>query len=156
MDIAFSSSIKKFLAMGSLFVKQYNSGVLWVLAVDLGFKKTGLAIGQTVTQTAQPIGVLSLPILELTASCFGSYIKEWRVGAIIFGQPMLSDGSAHPLDSHLKRLVNECKEIYQLPVFTINEYLSSHEANRRKPKEKLIDSVAATVIAEDWLVENFQ
>lgn len=140
---------------GDLHLKQQTAKVSWILAVDLGLKKTGLAVGQTFTKTAQPLTVLKLPLAQLTATHLSSYIREWRVNAIVFGKPVLQDGQPHPLEVHLQRLKHECEKMYQLPVFFSDEYLSSHEAKQRNPKLKQLDSLAAAVIAEDWLAENF-
>ncbi|MDO4642290.1 MAG: Holliday junction resolvase RuvX [Cardiobacteriaceae bacterium] len=126
----------------------------WILALDVGQRKTGVAVGQTLTQTAKPIAVLRHPIHSLDANHFSGWVKEWFVSTIVIGLPQLRDGNTHPLAPFIYRLGEQCHEVFGLPVYFIDEYLSSHEARARLPKTKEVDAMAAAIIAEDWLTSN--
>lgn len=119
-----------------------------ILALDVGFKKTGIAVGQRLTGTARPLRVLRKAIAQLSASDFTDDLHNWRVQRIIIGWPQHQDGTPHPLHPHLKRLAAE----FSLPVVFVDEYLTSHTAQQRLPKKDhhLLDAMAAVILAEDY------
>ncbi|UJF25300.1 Holliday junction resolvase RuvX [Suttonella sp. R2A3] len=129
------------------------AGVAWVLGIDCGRHKTGVAVGQTLTKTAQPIEIIKKPLSSLTAQDFLHILQEWRVKAVVMGVPQQADGLAHPLHDNINRLAGEFTTDFQLPVYFMDEYLSSHEARQRGGDKKTIDDIAAAVILETWLVE---
>lgn len=123
----------------------------WILALDVGQRKTGVAVGQTLTATARPLAVIRHPAATLEAAQFAAWVAEWSISAIVIGWPQLRDGKEHPLAPAIRRLADKCREAFALPVYFSDEYLSSHEARARLPAAKEIDAMAAVVIAEDWL-----
>ena len=127
---------------------------IWILALDVGQRKTGVAVGQSLTQTATPLAVLRHPAQQLEAAHFAAWVREWSVSHIVIGLPKLRDGKEHPLAAPIRRIGAKCQEAFGLPVHYIDEYLSSHEARARLPGEKEVDAMAAAIIAEDWLAGN--
>lgn len=125
-----------------------------VLAIDVGMKRTGLAIGQSITQTAQPLKVIPVPVAQLGASHVEAAILQWRVDYVVIGFPVHDDGSEHPLHPHLYRLKASLEKRFGLPVSWVSEYLSSHEARARGARRENVDAMAAVVMAEDWLAQN--
>lgn len=135
-----------------IIAKQKN--IQWIMALDVGQKKTGVAVGQTITKTAKPLKIIHCPIGQLKASLFAEIVKEWRIDAIVIGLPVHKDTTEHPLHKSIIRLVEDCQLEFALPVFVIEEYLTSHEAKKRDAKARYIDAMAASIIAEDWLAQN--
>ena len=123
--------------------------VNWVLALDIGTKKTGIAVGQSFTGTATYLPVIKKAVDKLSAADFVDIAKEWRVNKILIGFPTLADGKAHPLEKNILRLkeefINSGFEVVLVP-----EYLTSYEAKKRFPKLKNFDSVAAGIMIEDY------
>lgn len=128
--------------------------VTWVLGIDIGQRKTGLAIGQSMTGLAKPLALLKIPVRTLQAAHFQSYIKEWKVNAVVIGLPRLADGKAHPLQAEIERIAEALRQAYQLPVHYADEMLSSHEARQRFGKREEYDSAAAAVMVESYFAEN--
>lgn len=127
---------------------------IWILAIDVGFKKTGLAVGQSLTKTAQPISVIRQPIQALTAEHFRKIINDWRISQIIIGLPEHQDNTEHPLHQPIKRLAEKL-QVFDLPIVFVSEYLTSHEALQRLGKNKeWVDAMAAVIMAEDYLGEH--
>ena len=104
---------------------------IWILALDVGQRKTGVAVGQSLTQTAKPLAVLRHPAQQLEAAHFAAWVREWSVSHIVIGLPKLRDGKEHPLAAPIRRIGAKCQEAFGLPVHYIDEYLSSHEARAR-------------------------
>ena len=125
--------------------------VQWVLGIDVGTRKTGTAIGQSLTARARPLERFCVPIAELQADHFAAIIGEWRVTCVVIGMPKLADGKPHPLEAAINRLAKALAERYRLPVHYVTETLTSHEAFVRFPACKDKDSAAAAVMVEDFL-----
>lgn len=129
------------------------SSVVWVLGIDPGKHKTGVAIGQSLTASAQPLAIVHQPLAQLAADAFAGFVREWRPRIIVVGMPTLADGKAHPLTRDITSLITRLEESFALPVYTHSEFLSSHEARKRDTKRRHIDDLAATLILESWLSE---
>lgn len=126
-----------------------------VLGIDPGKYKTGVAIGQSLTQSATPLAIIHKPLVQLQPEHFRCYIEEWQPARIVVGKPELADGRKHPMADDIDRLVSLLEKQFSLPVHTYNEYLSSHEARQRQPGKKEIDDIAAAVILESWFGSGF-
>ncbi|MBV7433485.1 Holliday junction resolvase RuvX [Cardiobacteriaceae bacterium TAE3-ERU3] len=126
------------------------STVKWVLGIDPGRRKTGVAIGQSLTGTARPLGIIQAPLEKIQANHFSDYIEQWRPSMIIVGEPKLADGNAHPMAEDIQQLISMLSAAFDLPVETFDEFLSSHEAKQLKPKQRQIDDLAAVIILESW------
>ncbi|MDO5091688.1 MAG: Holliday junction resolvase RuvX [Cardiobacteriaceae bacterium] len=123
---------------------------VWVLGLDIGQRKTGVAVGQSLTGSATPLGIVEKSAEKLAIADIRAWIDEWRVQAVVIGRPRTADGKAHPLDKAIDRFVALIENELGLPVHEVGEYLSSHEAKARQPKRKKIDDIAACVLVEDF------
>lgn len=128
--------------------------VKWILGIDVGSKKTGVAVGQTVTGQARPLALIRKPISQLQANNFSLFIKEWSVSCIVLGLPQLADKKLHPLEKSIRALANALEKTFSLPVYFADETLSSHEARQRFGTRKEYDSAAAAVMIEDFIASN--
>lgn len=131
-----------------------------VLAFDFGMKKIGIAVGQTLTLSANPLttipakmGIPSWPLIE-------KIIKKWGPSRLLVGIPYNMDGTEQPITRSAKKFANRLKGRFGLSVELVDERLSTREAywtqsDRPSPhkKQNTIDSYAAVVILERWLDE---
>lgn len=123
--------------------------VNWVLALDIGSKKTGIAVGQDLTKTARPLKTLRKKSELLSYLDFMPIISEWKVKTILIGYPLLADGKEHFLAKTILRLEKEFKE-NGFEVALVSEYLTSYEAQKRFPKHKNYDCISAQIMIEDF------
>jgi putative Holliday junction resolvase len=141
-----------------------TSSLKILLAFDFGKKRIGTAIGQTVTQTARPLTTINakdgIPNWqEITA-----IIKKWRPDAIVIGIPLNMDGTEQPLTADARAFANSLKDQYNLPVFEMDERLTSKDARERLFAEGgykalqggQVDQVAAQLILQSWFAENLK
>lgn len=142
-----------------------------VLGFDFGMKRIGVAVGQTLTGTTSPLQTLNCINGNPNWNIISHLIAEWSPLALIVGLPFTADGNETMIISMVKIFIYRLKDRYQLPVYTIDEYLSSHEAqsrleshhfnqqrHRHKKTQLLrakIDSLAAQVILQTWLTEYY-
>lgn len=131
-----------------------------VLGFDFGIKKIGVAVGQTITHSANPLTTLFAKNGEPPWDEIREIIQQWKPMALIVGRPLNMDGSTQPLTELAQHFANELKSRYGLPVHEIDERLSTVEARAnvfeeggyRALKKGPVDSVAAKIILEDWLM----
>ncbi|MEM7278247.1 MAG: Holliday junction resolvase RuvX [Pseudomonadota bacterium] len=130
-----------------------------VLAFDFGLKRIGVAVGQTVSKSASPIGTFSGEP-KARQVWVNQLLREWRPDKLLLGDPVASKAS-----KSLKREIQRFAEFLQasgLPLEFVDESMSSQEASerlrdqrqnglRRKTRKEDIDAEAARLIAERWL-----
>jgi len=130
------------------------------LAFDFGLRRIGVAVGQSITGSATPLklvkaldGVPDWPALD-------RLLKEWKPDLLVVGLPYTMDGSEQEISRRARSFARDLEQRYPHPVHTIDERLSSHEAQvrlkqlrqqgRRRIRQGDIDCVAACVILESW------
>jgi putative Holliday junction resolvase len=126
------------------------------LGFDFGTKRIGIAVGQTVTQTASPLMTLSaqhgVPQWEQLARV----IDEWQPKGLIVGLALQPDGSHSATSRLAQKFGRRLAARYRLPIFYTEERLTSVAANERInhslfTQSRDQDAVAAAIILESWL-----
>ena len=132
-----------------------------ILAFDFGLRRIGVAVGQDITASASPLGVVANREGGVDHERIKALIEEWRPTILVVGMPVHADGSASETGQPVRAFIAEL-ERYGLPVHTVDERYTSIEAERvlkqaraqgtrgRLSKE-MIDSAAAVFIAERYL-----
>ena len=126
---------------------------VWVLGLDIGHKKTGVAVGQSLTGSATPLAIVRKNAMQLQIGDIRHWVQEWRVEKVVIGRPVLADGKAHPLDKAIDRLAALIRHELGLPVHEVGEYLSSHAARERSGSRDDIDDMAACILVEDYFAQ---
>ena len=133
-----------------------------ILAFDFGLRRIGVAIGQDVTGSASPVGVVANRDSGVDHEAIAALIREWRPTSLVVGMPAHADGSPSEIQVPVRAFIGEL-ERYGLPIDTVDERYTSVEAERvlkearaagtrgRLSKE-MIDSAAAVFIAERYLL----
>ena len=129
------------------------------LGFDFGYKRIGVAVGQTVTRSAKPLNIIpakeGIPDWQLVARI----IDQWRPKALIVGLPTCIDGKEQYTTVAAKNFSIQLAERFALPVHLVDERLTTVEARAemfaqggyRKIKNSPIDSIAAWIILEQWV-----
>ena len=132
-----------------------------ILAFDFGLRRIGVAVGQTITGSASPLGTVANRESGIDRNAIAALIGEWQPDVLVVGMPAHADGSASDLQEPVEAFIGELRG-FGLPVETVDERYTSVEAERvlrearaagsrgRIGKED-IDSAAAVFIAERWL-----
>lgn len=135
-----------------------------LVGFDFGMKRIGVAIGQTVTQTARPLETISavqgVPNwLDIT-----KIIKKWRPDALVVGIPLNMDGSDQPITQTAKEFAQQLKAHTQLIVYEVDERLTTKDAREtlfaqggyKALQGGQIDQIAAQLILQNWFAENME
>lgn len=133
-----------------------------VLGFDYGEKRIGIATGQSITRSASPLTTLKAVNNKPDWDSIGELIQQWQPDALIVGLPMLLDGSKSEITEKAERFCRQLEGRYHLPVYTINEALSSYEAEHLlrenlkidQHNKQEIDKMAAAIIVQNWLEQN--
>ncbi|MDE2088807.1 MAG: Holliday junction resolvase RuvX [Gammaproteobacteria bacterium] len=129
-----------------------------VLGFDYGLKNIGVAVGQELTRTATPLATVRAVAGRPDWEAITTLIREWRPDALVVGVPRHRDGSAHAMTEAAQRFARRIEGRYRLPVYTVDERLSSREAQHlvkiagmhRRRARGTVDDVAAQVILHTW------
>lgn len=132
-----------------------------VLAFDFGRRRIGIAVGQQVTGSANPLGVVSNSDVGPDWREIKNLIDEWQPARLIVGMPANADGSRAEIADHVDQFVADLDR-FERPVHTVDERYTSLEAEEMLKSERAmglrgritketIDSAAAVLIAERWL-----
>jgi putative Holliday junction resolvase len=127
-----------------------------VLGFDYGRKRIGVAVGQALTGTATPLTTIRCPHERPDWQAIARLIETWHPDALVVGEPRAEPGAVHPIARAAKRFGNQLRGRYGLPVYWIDERLSSYAAERMlhdhgRRDEEAVDSMAAGIILETWL-----
>ncbi len=132
-----------------------------ILAFDFGLRRIGVAVGQTVTGSASPLGVVVNGAGGPDFDAIAALIDEWSPARLIVGLPLHADGSPGELEPQVDAFVAALGR-FRLPVTTVDERYTSREAEsvlknaraqgtRGRITREMIDSAAAEFIAERFL-----
>jgi putative Holliday junction resolvase len=132
-----------------------------ILAFDFGLRRIGVAVGQDVTSSASPLGVVMNRHDGPDHKQLAQLIGEWRPTQLVVGMPAHADGTPSDMQEPVDAFIGELAR-YGLPVDTIDERYTSIEAERvlkaaraagtrGRISKDMIDSAAAVFIAERYL-----
>lgn len=138
-----------------------NSRKKTVLAFDFGTRRIGVATGNALTRSAQPLTTLDSTDSQRLWLELDRLIDEWQPGQLLVGLP--SEDHSGITRGRAEQFAATLKSRYALPLDMVGEHLTSFAAEtelrdsrrqgrktrRIKPGE--VDAVAARLIAEQWL-----
>lgn len=128
-----------------------GAGPVTLLCFDFGTKRIGVAVGQTLTDTATPLEIIPVRNNRPDWERIGTLINQWQPRALVVGNPLNMDGTRQPFSARADAFAWKLKGRYRLPVLRADERLSTVEARSRQRNGEHVDHVAAQVILESWL-----
>jgi len=133
-----------------------------LLGFDVGAKRIGVAVGNTVTGSAREVGVLEVFAAGPDWARLDRWVKDWRPDGLVVGDPIPLDGGDQPARQRARGFARDLAKRYSLPVQQVDERQSSIEAAqrfargraagaRKRSEAANLDALAAVVILERWL-----
>ncbi|WP_421910418.1 Holliday junction resolvase RuvX [Parahaliea mediterranea] len=131
------------------------------MAFDYGLRQIGVATGNCLLGTSQPLVVLNARDGVPNWDDIGRLLQEWQPDVLVVGLPLNMDGSASELSQRAEKFARRLHGRFGLPVEMADERLSSFEAksqqrergHRGDYKASPVDSQAAELILRTWLAE---
>jgi putative Holliday junction resolvase len=130
-----------------------------ILGIDFGLKRIGLAV-------TDPLKMFAQPLETIQATTFPDWLKKYclteNLESIVVGMPVNLTGEDTDATQYVKQFIEWINTNYpQIPVHTIDERFSSHDAqqqlhtmglkkNQRREKG-ILDTVSATLILQTYL-----
>ena len=133
-----------------------------LLAFDFGTRWIGVAVGDTETRIANPLGMFQATSGERRVAEIDALVREWRPGRLIVGLPLATDGTEHDMTRRARRFARQLEARFRLPVVLADERLSSASAREtlredgrggREHKHET-HALAASVILQSYLDES--
>jgi putative Holliday junction resolvase len=135
-----------------------------ILAFDFGLRRIGVAVGQQVTASANPLTVIRNSESGPDWDAIAGLVEEWQPARLVVGMPFNADGSPAEIATKVRGFIEQLRR-FGRPVETEDERFSSLEAEellkseraagfRGRISKEMIDSAAATLIAQRWLGRN--
>jgi putative Holliday junction resolvase len=118
------------------------------LAFDFGTLRVGVATGNTVTRTAQPLCTLS-ESGNARFDAIARLIADWKPDALVVGIPFHPDGAPHDNTERAKRFARQLHGRFRLPVHEVDERYTTTEARAMGAAD--IDAASAAIILEQFL-----
>jgi len=125
-----------------------------LLCFDFGSKRIGVAVGQTVTGTASPLLTITSHNNKPDWEKIQEVITDWRPEAVIVGIPLTMHGTTQVMTEAAERFARRIEGRFHVPVYRMDERLSTFEARERAGDDADLDAVAAQAILESWMHDN--
>ncbi|URJ32638.1 Holliday junction resolvase RuvX [Blochmannia endosymbiont of Camponotus sp.] len=132
-----------------------------VMGFDFGTKHIGVAIGQKLTCTVQPLIVLQSQFGVPNWKHIKDIYNTWKPMTLVVGLPLKIDGSEQPITILAKIFATQLKEQFPVTVEMHDERFSTSEArlnyfefyhdNLCVKTNIKINAIAAGVILKSWL-----
>jgi putative Holliday junction resolvase len=140
------------------------------LAIDLGDKRTGLALGDAFTRIATPLEVLEIPITsnqgsDLEAALVRTIDEHLGPrGELVLGLPLNMDDTEGPRAKLVRAFAQRLRARTGREIYFVDERLSSADADwsmarsgmTRGEKKRKRDALAAAAILRDFLAAGNQ
>jgi putative holliday junction resolvase len=130
-----------------------------LLGFDFGMKNIGIAIGQELTSTANPLTAIKARDGIPDWSQIEKLLKEWQPDLLIVGLPLNMDGTEQEMTAAAKRFGNRLNGRFNIPVEWQDERLTTYEAlDQMGIRSKMdsrqrsdVDQLSAQLILQSWL-----
>jgi putative Holliday junction resolvase len=131
-----------------------------ILAIDLGTKRTGIAVTDTLNILANPL--ITIETSKIIEFLNGYFAKE-EVDTIVLGYPVRLDGTANEMTPRVINLKGRLSKLYpKKNIVLIDERFTSKMAMQsmiamgskkkdRKEKAGNLDKVSAAIILQSYL-----
>ena len=131
-----------------------------IMAVDYGAVRTGIAVCDEAEMLASPVEVITEYHEEKLCGRIAEEAKKLRAAHIVMGLPKNMDGSEGESAAKVRRLADKVRTETGLEVSLWDERRTTVEAHgilsandvRGGKRKKVVDSVAAAVILEGFLM----
>ncbi|CAL4325579.1 Putative pre-16S rRNA nuclease [Buchnera aphidicola (Neophyllaphis podocarpi)] len=132
---------------------------MFIIAIDFGTKSIGIAIGQKITYTANPLKTIKCKNKIIFWKKIKNILEKWKPIFIIVGLPLNIDGSIQNITKKAIKFSKEIKSKFNIDVKLQDERLTTIEAKSiifkqkgfKHLKKNKIDSMSAVIILESWL-----
>jgi putative holliday junction resolvase len=133
------------------------------LAFDFGERRIGVAVGNDLTETANPLMAIDASNDEARFAAIAVLVNSWTPSAFVVGRPAHPDGKAHAMTARCEKFARQLTGRFTLPAHLVDERYTSIDAERAlslagsrltgQRKKQAIDAEAAAQILRRFFME---
>lgn len=129
-----------------------------VLAFDFGERRIGIAVGEHLINSANPLTTIDNESNEVRFAAITQLINEWQPKLLVVGLPLSLNGGETEVTQLCKKFARRLNGRFNLPVIMIDERYSSTEASqllnetgiKGRAQKAMLDQVAAQTILRSY------
>ena len=118
------------------------------LALDVGDRRIGMAVGDVGGGIARPLRTLKRRSVVADLAAVKEVVRKEEVSALVIGLPLTLRGEEGPQAARVRRFADACRDL-GLPIELYDERYTTAEAVHQGAKDP--DAGAAVVLLEDLL-----
>jgi len=118
------------------------------LALDVGDRRIGMAVGDVGGGIARPLRTLKRRSVVADLAAVKEVVRKEEVSALVIGLPLTLRGEEGPQAARVRRFADACRDL-GLPIELYDERYTTAEAAHQGAKDP--DAGAAVVLLEDLL-----
>lgn len=129
-----------------------------VLAFDFGERRIGVAVGEHLIKSANPLTAIDNESNEVRFTRITELIQEWQPKLLVVGLPLSLEGEETEMTQLCKKFARRLNGRFNLPVALIDERYSSAQASqllnetgiKGRAQKPMLDQVAAQTILQSY------
>ena len=121
------------------------------LAFDFGVKRVGVATGNSLLKSAQPLRTIAAEG-DARFKAIAALVDEWKPDALVIGVPFHPDGAEHDNTQRARRFGRQLHGRFRLAVHEVDERYTTTEALAGGAQDA--DAAAAALILEQFFRES--
>jgi putative Holliday junction resolvase len=133
----------------------------YILSFDFGFRRIGVAVGQTLTCTASALETVSHGQRPDWAA-IDRLVREWKPALFLVGLPLGAEGEETDMSKAARSFGAALQKRFSKDIEFVDERLTSRVAESRFAERRAagilrrkdagqLDAIAAQIICENWL-----
>jgi len=134
-------------------LKELGPPELTVMAFDFGVRRIGVAIGNTLTKSGQPLKTITEASSDTCFKAIEELLREWQPNRLVVGMPFHPDGAEHEMSAKARRFGNQLYGRFQLPVDWVDERYTSAVLESDPDMRDNLDAQSAALILEQYFLE---
>ena len=124
-----------------------------VLGFDYGTKRIGVAVGNSLTGSAQALDVIQNINPNQTYQKIQELIHEWQPSCLVVGLPLHPDGAEHAMTKRSRSFGQQLSKQFGKPIHYVDERYSSVLLEQDSQYQGSVDSHVAGLLLEQFFRE---
>ena len=129
-----------------------------IMAFDFGTQKTGMAVGQALIESANPLPLFPMKDGIPNWDNLLKIVKQYQPDLFIIGLPLNMDDSESELSARARKFARRLRHQTNIETLMVDERLTTREARdelghyqaQGRGKNISADSIAAALFIESW------
>lgn len=130
-----------------------------ILGLDIGHKRTGIAISDESQRISFPLGIIETEDRQVWIGQISQRVEESQIGKIVVGLPLNQHGEEGEDARKIREFIALLRAKLIVPVVEWDERFTTVQAERvllsvdisRKKRKRVVDQTAASILLQSYL-----